>query len=106
MNNVRLRIAAMGLALLTACGGGGESAPPPTEVVATPATLVAALQSESNQKKIDSLPFPFMVRAEVDAKVPEVAQLVALGTPALETILNEFRKSPGVNDDAELSAFN
>ncbi len=106
MGTFRLRIAAMGLALLSACGGGGgggESTQPPVAVAPTPAALVATLQSEANQKKIDALPFPFMVRAEVDANVPEVAQLVALGTPALETILNEFRKAPGVNDDVKLS---
>ncbi len=105
MNKFRLYVAALGIALLMACGGGGgggESTPPPA-VAATPASLVAALQSETNQKKLDALPFPFMVRAEADATVPELAQLVALGAPALETILDEFRKAPGVNDDIKLS---
>ena len=109
MSKFRLCIAALGIALLTSCGGGGggggggESTPPPAAVTPTPAALVAALQSEAHQKKLDTLPFPFMMRAEADAKVPELAQLVAQGTPAVEAILEEFRKPPGVNDDIKLS---
>ena len=71
MSKFRLHIAAMGIALLAACGGGGgggESTPPPTSVAPTPAALVAALQSETNQKKLDALPFPLMMRAVADAK--------------------------------------
>ena len=67
------------------------------------ASAITALKSDATLKKIDFQPFPANIRAKADAKVPELAQLVALGSSAVEDILNEFRRPPGLTDDVELS---
>ena len=103
-----------GCALLPACGGGsgGDTSSagptqPATAVSAggtgSSASAITALKSDATLKKIDLQPFPANIRAKADAKVPELAQLVALGSSAVEDILNEFRRPPGLTDDVELS---
>jgi uncharacterized protein YfaP (DUF2135 family) len=59
------------------------------------------LKTPQTQKLVDNEPFPFMLRADADT-IPAVNQLIALGPAAVDDMLNEFRKTPSVNDDSYL----
>lgn len=102
------------LLLVLSCGGGGgqpdssdSSGANATTVSsaggAAPAASIAALKSAATQRTIDSQSFPFMIRAQAEARVPELAQLVAAGSAAVEPILAEFRAAPTLTSDVPLS---
>lgn len=78
----------------TTTGGAGNSAA---------AVPIATLKSEATQKIIDFQPFPFMIRAQADASIPEISRLAGLGPAAVDEMLNEFRRAPALNDDVALT---
>jgi hypothetical protein len=93
---------------MAGCGGGGGGGGdgddnPGIETQATNA--INEIGSEVTQETMDRQSLPLPMRTSAMLEIPELNELVNLGSSAVDPILDEFRQSPTYNDDVQISLF-